>query len=275
VTKRFIRDYKLVVRASGGDVTIVPPMRISFSVIKSIAGALNRLTVKIYNLKESNRLALVKDAEDVKYIPISLYIGYKGKYELAYKGSVHKGNNARSGVDVTTTLECLDGGFAYLNYFTSTTLREGVSPVGKLLLDMYTITKGKITTQQSLTRPRVLVGNTVKLLNDVVAEYEDWYIEDEQLYIIKKDEVTSHYIPVIKASTGLINTPSREAKRISFKILIDPTVKVGRLVKLESSVQPHLNGIYKIETITYSGDNYGSDWSQTCSGFLNSDYKVI
>ena len=274
--QRFIRNYKLIIKLKGKEVVINPPVRINFTCTKSIAGALNAMSIKIYNINESNRLALVKDAEEGSYIPVSLFIGYDERYKLAYKGSVFKGNNARAGVDIITTLDCLDGGFDYINSFTSATVKGVNEAVGQILRDLKTTTKGKITSQQEIIRPRVLVGNTVKLLNDIVGEDENWYIEDEQLYILKKDEVTSNFRPLIKSSTGLIETPSREAKKVSFKILIDPAVKIGRIIQLESIVQPHLNGIYKIETIDLKGDTYGSEWSQTCYGFLtNLKYSVI
>jgi len=38
---------------------------------------------------------------------------------------------------------------------------------------------------------------------------------------------------------------------------------------------PHLNGVYRLETITYKGDNYGSTWGQTVSCILQPNYTVI
>lgn len=271
---RFNRDFKLIVRTSYRDVIISSPMRINFTISKSIEGLLSGCTIKLYNLKESFRLALVKDAEDEDYIPISLFIGYEDKIELAFKGNLYRGQNERSSTDIITTIECLDGG-SVLNSFVSQTITKNDYVIETIVNAVENVTFGRINTRQALIRPKVLVGNPIDLLNNLTLSTENWYIEDEQLNIIDVTQVTSNYVPLITAKTGLVETPTRQEQKVTFKILINPTVKVGRLIKLESSTAPHLNGIYKIYNITYNGDNYGSSWFQTCSGYLNLDYEVI
>lgn len=271
---RFNRDFKLIVRTSYKDVVISSPMRINFTISKSVDGLLSGCTIKLYNLKESFRLALVKDAEDEAYIPISLFIGYKDKTELAFKGNVYRGQNERSSTDMVTTLECLDGGLI-LDAFVSETITKNNIVIDTILKAVPTLTKGRINPRIELIRPKVLVGNPIDLLNNERRQYENWFIEDEKLNIINIKQVTSNYIPKISAKTGLIETPTRQEQKVTFKILIDPSVKVGRLIKLESTTAPHLNGIYKIYNITYNGDNYGQSWYQTCTGYLNLDYEVI
>ena len=79
--------------------------------------------------------------------------------------------------------------------------------INELLKDLPNTQKGKITDIETLTRPKVLVGNTYKILEDMINDEEqDLYIDNEQLNIIKKNEVTSSYIPLVNASSGLINT---------------------------------------------------------------------
>ena len=273
---RFNRDYKLVVQVSGGQsVEVVPPMRVSFSANKSVSGGLNKLTLNIYNLKTSNRLALVKDAEQRKHIPLSFSAGYNGELKLLFKGTVHRGTNSREGADFVTELECLDGGFDVLNSFTSKTVKGKARAVDSILGDMPNTSKGKLTTQQDLIRPKILVGSSAKLIDELVGDGETWYIDDEKLYIIKDDEVVSSFIPVVKASTGLLNTPSREQSKATFDTLMNPTLKIGGLCKLESVNAPHINGVYKIDSMGYTGDNYGAKWSQSVTGILTSGYKTL
>lgn len=271
---RFNRDFKLIVRTSYKDVVISSPMRINFTISKSVDGLLSGCTLKLYNLQESLRLALVKDAEDEDYIPVSLFIGYKDKIELAFKGNVYRGQNERSSTDMITTLECLDGG-SMLNAFVSETITKNDIVIDTILKSVPTITRGRINPRLELIRPKVLVGNPINLINSDLRESEKWFIEDEQLNVIDIKQVTSNYIPKISAKTGLIETPTRQEQKVTIKILINPSVKIGRLLKLESTTAPHLNGIYKIYNITYNGDNYGQSWYQTCTGFLNLDYEVV
>ena len=273
---RFDRDFKLSVQVSAGrTIDIAPPLRVSFSANKSVSGGLNKLTLNIYNLKEATRLALVKDAEQAKRIPLSFSVGYNGELKLLFKGTVHRGSNSREGTDFVTELECLDGGFDLLTSFTSQTVKGKARAVDTILTDMANTGKGKLTSQQDLIRPKVLVGSSAKLIDELVGEGETWYIDDEKLYIVKDGEVTSSYTPVVNATTGLLNTPIREQSKVTFETLMNPTLKIGGLCDLRSTTAPHLDGVYKIDSIGYTGDNYGTKWAQSVTGILISNPTVL
>ena len=274
-TPRFGRNYVLVITADGRNVVITPPMQIVFEVTKSIRGDLNKMNIQITNLAESKRLSLVKDAEQLKIMPIGLSVGYQDRIELIFKGNIHTGNNSRQGPDLLTSLECLDGGYDFLHSFTSRTVEGSRRALDAALEDMPNTGTGKITDRPVLTRPKVLVGNSARLIDDMVGPGETWYIDDEQLYVIKDNEVTSGLKPVVSAATGLISTPTRESKLVTFETLMNPTVKIGGLASLKSATAPYLDGIYRIETISYTGDNYGDAWMQTCTGTLAAGAKTI
>ncbi len=275
IIPRFNRTYTLEVDIGTRTEIIKPPMRISFEADKSTMGGLNKCRIQLYNIEERKRLAMAKDAEQKKRIPIRLSCGYEDRQELVFKGTVFTGGTERQGPDLITTLQSQDGGFDFTNSFTSRTVIGGGVAVNAILEDMVNTGIGKITPRPVLTRPKVLVGNSAELLNSLVTPGETWYIENEQLYIIKDNEVTSRFIPVVSAATGLISTPTRESKLVTFQTLINPTVKIGRRVQLISTTAPYMDGVYRIETITYSGDNYGDAWSQACTGRLGAGTVVL
>jgi hypothetical protein len=274
-TPRVGRDFELVIRVRGGDVVVKPPLQIEFQADKSIRGQLNKIQIKLYNLNEKNRLALVRDAEGRTNIPLSLAVGYEARLELVFKGTIHTAGSQRQGADIVTTIEGLDGGFDLTNSYTSRTVEGGKRAIDAALQDMPNTTVGKIRQRPVLTRPKILVGSSVKLIEDMIGDDETFYIDDEQLYIVGTDEVTSRFIPVVSAATGLISTPERKNKEVTFQTLMNPSIKIGRRVKLISKTAPHLDGIYKMDTISYQGSNYGSDWSQTCTGRLSAGAVVI
>jgi len=274
-TPRFSRNYVLVITTDGRNVVIAPPMQIVFEVTKSIRGGLNKMNIQITNLSESKRLSLVKDAEQRKIMPIGLSVGYQDRIELIFKGTIHTGSNSRQGPDLLTSLECLDGGEDFLNSFTARTVEGGRRAIDAALEDMPNTGTGKITDRPVLTRPKVLVGNSARLIDDMVVPGETWYIDDEQLFVIKDNEVTGGLKPVVSAETGLISTPTRDSSLVTFETLMNPTVKIGGLASLKSATAPHLDGIYRIETISYRGDNYGDEWTQTCTGTLAAEAKSI
>jgi len=269
------RDFILTLNIRGGTVTVIPPKRINFTADKSISGQLNKLELSIYGLSEKDRLALVKDAEDQKRIPISLQVGYKGLIQSVYKGTILTGSNERQGPDIVTKISGLDGGFDAINSFTNRTVRGGKTALDSILLDMPNTGEGKITVRPVLTRPKILVGNSLKLIDEAVNVGETWYIENEQLYIISDNEVVGRFIPVVSAKSGLISTPSRQNKLVTFETEMNPSVVIGGRAQLLSTTAPHLNGIYRVETISYSGDNYGDSWNMVCTGRLVGEVKVL
>lgn len=272
---RFDRDFELTVSVGGGrEVIVKPPMRISFSANKSVSGGLNKLTCRIYNLQPSNRLALTKDAEGREVIPISLRVGYKGTMALIFKGTVYRGQNFREGPDFITELESLDGGTQVLGAFISTTVR-GKDRALDAVRQTTGLGKGKTTTQEPLVRPRVLIGPTAHVLDELLEEGATWYVDDEQLYVLKSDEVTSSFVPVVNAATGLLNTPTREQSKVTFDTLMNPTLRIGSLCKLESQSAPHMNGLYRIIEMGYSGDNYGANWNMNVTALPAGDYTVL
>ena len=268
---RFNRTFELI----AGGVTVIPPMRIEFSADKSVIGGLNHLTVRVYNLNETHRLALVKDVEQSKRIPLSLSVGYQDTLHLVFKGTVHRGQNYREGPDFITELDSLDGGFDFLNSFTAATVKGRKKAVDKIVSDLPNTAKGKVRELDELLRPRVLVGQTMKLLDQIVNEGESWFIDDEKLFIMHNDEVVSSHIPVVKAQSGLLNTPTREYSKVTFETLMNPSLKIGGLCKLVSQSAPHLNGTYKIYSMGYTGDTFGFDWKQAFTAMLAEGYTAI
>jgi hypothetical protein len=272
---RFDRDYELAVSVGGGrEVIVTPPMRISFSATKSVSGGLNKMTCRIYNLQPSNRLALTKDAGGREVIPVSLRVGYRGAMALIFKGTIYRGLNFREGPDSVTELESQDGGAQVLGTFISTTVR-GKDRAIDAVRQASGLGKGKVTEQSPLIRPRVLVGPTARVLDDLLEEGATWYVDDEQLYVLKSNEVVSSFVPVVNAATGLLNTPTREQSKVTFETLMNPTLRIGNLCKLESQSASHMNGLYRIIEMGYSGDNYGSGWSMSITALPSGDYTVL
>ncbi len=272
---RFNRNYKVEIQLKGFDFIILPPLRIQFGCVKGMGRSVNKLTLKIFNLTKAKRDALVKDAEDRTYIPFTLWVGYGDDLGIMFKGSVHIAKTERSGTDLITTIESLDGGHDFLNSFTSKTVKNKGVAVDEILKDMPNTLAGKITKQNALIRPKVIVGNSVKMIEDQLNDGESYFIEEEKLYIMKEDEYIGSFIPLVRADTGLINAPTRQEKKVTFTTLTNPTLKVGGLCELESVYSPHLNGTYKIEYIEYKGDTYGTDWNQNVTAYSAQGLKRL
>lgn len=297
MTDRFLRDYILTIGLGAQAVVIRPPFRIVFSADKSDDATLNKMTLKIDGLNDDKRRLLVRDkddkppknvkadaegnpappkelrANDSRYFPIDLKIGYQGRVETIFRGSVDEAGSTRDGAQFVTTLTCLDGGHDFLHSFVSTSVTSKNAAIDAVLGTMPNTKKGKIGKQADITRPKILVGNSMATIQEMLDPDQRWFIDDERLNIISGDEVVSGYIPVVNAETGLLNIEPKK-KEVVMNTYLNPSIKVGGLVKLISTVSPGANGIYKVRMISYSGDFDGSDWMQKVSCSLAENYVV-
>jgi len=269
-----MRDYELTITLLSGEVVkIVPELRVQFEVNKSIKGGPNNCKLKIYNLSQDKRNKLIKDQTDKKVrLPFLLKAGYD-RLETIFRGNILEASSVRSGSDFITTISSVDGGHDYINSFTSKTVKS--SDPKHILEDMKNTKRGKITKIREPIRPRVLVGRSAKIIEDNLADDETMFIDDETMHIIKDDEVIDGNVVVISAETGLLETPTKKAKELNFKTLLNPNIKIGGVIELKSTTAVQLNGVYRVNTLKYSGDNYGTDWTQECSCVAMKNYKVL
>lgn len=282
MTDRFLRDYELTIGIGAQAVIIKPPFRIVFSADKSDKADLNKMTLKIDGLNEDKRRKLVRDSDEKdsngsdsnQYFPLDLKIGYQGKIETIFRGSVDQAFSVREGAQFVTTLICLDGGHDFLKGFVSTSVTSKGAAIDAVLGTMPNTKKGKIGKQADITRPKILVGNSMATVQDMLDPDQRWFIDNERLNILGGKEVVSGYVPVVSAETGLINTPEADKKEVTFTTFLNPSIKVGGLVRLISVTAPHLNGVYKVSLITYSGDFDGTDWSQKVTAEIAENYVV-
>lgn len=278
---RFDRNYRLTVGTGSGAVIIQPPLRCVFTVDKSVSGGLNKADITLYNLAPQSRKAMAKDPTEsgtdtaANRIPVILEVGYNGGLQTIFKGSVNKGRSRRQGADFITELNCLDGGDDFLLSFTSRTVTGKDKALSEILRDMPNTGRGKIGQQSELIRPKVLVGNSVQLVQDLIDSDQSWYIDNEQLYVTRENEVVSRFIPVVSAETGLINTPEREDRKATFQTMMNPSLKLGAQCSLQSKTAAQLNDVYKITAMTYAGDTDGRAWQQTVSGVIVPGATVV
>ncbi len=275
---RFNRKYKLFVRFSETDVIeITPPLNIQFQAKKTIISDVNELKINIFNLNENKRNKLIKDksqsSSNDRYLQVLLQVGYDDLVDV-FIGNIYEAGSTKKGTDFITTLTCKDGGFDVKNSFTSKTIAASINRVDELLKDMPNTKKGKITKQPVAVRPKVMVGSTSDLIGETLTGDESFFIDNEQLNIIKDDELISDFAVEVSEDTGLLNTPQKMESFIIAETLMNPSIKCGGQVLLISSVTA-LNELYRVDTIEFKGDYRGNDWGQTLYLRKSTGFKVL
>ena len=274
-SSRFGRDYELIIKTNTGEAIVIRnPIRIQFDAVKSVDAGLNSCRVRIYNLSKDKRKKLVKDDTDTKTkLEFLLKAGYN-KIETLFKGFILESFSEKSGADIVTTIVAMDGLVDAQGSYTSTTVKKG-DAINVILKDMPNTTRARISERPVVNRAKVLVGNSLKLVENNLKDDETYYIDEGKLYIIKQNEVVSDIIPLVNASTGLLNTPTKKKYEVTFNTLLNPTIRIGCQVKLESIYAENLNGTYKVLTITYRGDSMGTDWSQEVICIRLNEVKLL
>jgi hypothetical protein len=90
-----------------------------------------------------------------------------------------------------------------------------------------------------------------------------WFIRDGNLYILPKNKITVESAVVYSARHGtLVGSPTAtDHNGVQFTgVLVDTTLRVGRVVRLESR---RFTGLYKAVQVGFQGSNYGQEFYTT------------
>ncbi len=267
---RFNRDYEFHFGIEGQELIIRPPFNISFDVFKSLQQGVNKGNFKLYGLSESVRLKMNKTELEVdKHIPVKLLVGYAGAMEMIFKGNVWIGKTTREGAEFVVNLESQDGGVDFITAYMSGTFDNKQTAVNAILSSFQYCAKGQIAELDEYIRPRVLVGSSAVLLEDIIdRNKQNWFIDNEVIHIIDVGGNVSDLVPIVSAETGLLKTPERDQLKINFMTMINPSLRIGGLCEMKSVTAPHMNGIYNIAIINYIGEYNGADWRQQVTAIL-------
>lgn len=275
---RYERRYELriVVPGLARAVVIRDPLNIAFSADKSVKPKLNRLQCRVFNLQPELRALLVKDQGTAEPdIAVELKVGYEGLLGTIFSGRVEECTSDREGADWSTEIIALDGGKAWQRGFVSATVSTKEQAIQAAVASWEGPRVGKVGAfRNTLTRSKVIMGWGSDVLDDITETGQSYFIDDGKLYLLREDEVVSKYIPVVKAETGLLRPPQGQKGKCTFESLLNPQLRAGGLCQLQSKTQPHLSGIYKIDTISYSGEYEGSEWYQSVDAVRIEEYSV-
>jgi len=87
----------------------------------------------------------------------------------------------------------------------------------------------------------------------------EWFIRDGAVFVIKRGDVTQERGPIFSSEDAtLVGIPEPlEQGGVRFKGLLDVSMRVGRVCKLESE---HVTGWFKAVEVASSGSNFGGEF---------------
>lgn len=268
-----LSDRKCVVRV--GDRRI-EGLRIAFSVEKKAARESSKATLTINGLSKQTQALF--DAAD---LPVIIEAGYLEQFGAVFVGKAYRTTHNRTPPDVSTTLECADGGAEVRTAKGAWTYGKGAQ-TARIIRDVVAglglpLSSGSRITPNPATVPNgwAFAGLAANAL-DAITKATDlsWSIQDGQVQIL--DGAISgdgEEAVVLSQTTGMIGAPQEgevdsvtKQRRFTVRCLIQPRIRPERLVKIESTKAPKLSGLYRVVGLKVAGDNMGSgpdSWTMT------------
>lgn len=243
-------------------------IRAQFSVEKQLGKDPNSCDVVISNLKADTRAFLQR-----KPMHIKLDAGHDGEMRHLFSGDVRFCDTKKAGTDRETTLQLGDGdrAFRFATVRRSfapgtpvrTVLAEAARAMGLVLPDSIAGSE-ELSTQLALGG--AIVGPARDELTRLLAPYGySWSIQDGTLQILKDGVARPGSALLISRDTGMIGSPEfgppdKPGGRpsLSVRCLLYPELTPGGLISVQSK---DVNGTFRIERVSHTGDTHGDDWT--------------
>ena len=245
----------------------IKDLRIQFSMRKSLKKTPNESDVTITNLSSTSRAFMER-----RPMLVQVDAGYDDVPRLLFTGDVRFAMTKLKGADWETLLQVGDGDCHYhwsrvnRSYGPGTSVRTMLTDAaGSLGFKLPKHLADDKTLNAQFATGRTLQGPTRDELSRLLAAYGyDWSIQNNQLVVLRDDQVNAGQAIPISEETGMLDTPEfgsppRSGKKphINVKMLLYPEIVPGCLIQLTSKVK---NGLFRVEEVTHRGDTHGTTW---------------
>lgn len=272
----YLRKVELKVIPSSGSGITIDELRIKFKCEKTNESHPNKGEVEIYNLSDQTRAIL-----EAKNTRVELSIGYLGlspggvagtgfgsssTVETVFIGNVSKVVHKRESADIITQIEVKDGGNKHRNARLDKGYPPGIKPkqVFQELADSLglPISAMEGIPDEAYANGLTLSGLVRDHLSTLTSKFKlEWSIQDETLQVIPQDKTTNEGLIVLDPDSGLVGFPAKTAKGVEFVSLIQPRLRPGRKVEINSRI---VKGVFKIRKVTHEGDAHQGDFLSKC-----------
>lgn len=243
----------------------ITDLRITFVIGKTSDSNANTSKIKVYNLNERSRTILEQGGDLVAI----LEAGYTGTgLEVLFKGEIDKSRFRRIGSDWVTTIFVKDGNTAITkthfekSYAGPVDLKAVAEDVIRTLKNEADIVVKDLKNLSSDIIQNGFSANGLasRILDNIVEKQGlEWNIQNGELQIIAPDSSDNEAI-VLTPQTGLIGSPVRRENGIEFRALLQPKIRPGGAVKIESR---NLKGLFRVRQAQFKGDTHGTPWFVT------------
>jgi len=262
INDKFGRNYVLLVEASDGEtISIQPPFTIEFDITRNTLSSANICSIRIYNLSLLNRQRIEFNIYDQgKFRLVRLMAGYGNNLPIIFNGNINQAWSVREGTNFITQIESFDGGYAVNNAKINLPAKKGtpyaivIAQVAASLQENYNVSPGLIGDYPGvLMKDETYSGSTLEVLSQLT--HRTFFIDNGTIYCLLDNEcIINPSFTLVDAGAGLLGTPVREQKILTFDVLFEPRVIAGQIIQLQSATAVNgINGNYKVTGVKHRG----------------------
>ena len=276
--KLYGRRYRILIQTSGLNALDVSSLRCVFEITKSMADRMRNVAwLKIYNLNPIHEASLIQNGSR-----LIIQAGYNGHFGTIFVGNVIQKIRAKEkGTDFVLKLVCMDT-YVFSYYSTvgfTAVANQSMRDCTRQLVSKstYPAKEGTIA-NTNLTYPRgkVMFGMSRDYLAQIAKTNNNLlYQENGGINLVSVENTSRTYATELNAKTGLVGYPSQNEYGVTCTMLLNPGITLNSLVHINSRLvigrqfSPgsdipvralDVDGLYKIITLTHSGDTRGEEW---------------
>ncbi|BFO03416.1 hypothetical protein KNHN1_17940 [Pseudomonas guariconensis] len=263
-------------------------LRIRFAVRRGTISTPNTADIRVYNVSA----ATAKKAQLKEFGRVVLQAGYAGNYGVIFDGTIKQVRRGReSQTDTYLDITAADGDSAYNWSVINMSLAAGSTAQDHLkaavqAMEGRGVTMGEVAplSTNKLPRGKVMFGLTRDVLDNLGRTQDvSWSIQDGRMTLIPNTAYLPGDAVVVNYQTGMVGLPEQTQNGVNVRMLLNPSVKIGRILKLDNaSIQQYrygvsLNdqafndiihnqivldsdGVYKVLISDHYGDSRGGEW---------------
>lgn len=250
--------YRVTVYTKNETIQVMLPLTCKMTITRSILTQNSTANIELYNLSLETRKAIDQPpfqalTDNRKYVTVEAGYGHENSMYLIFKGYIIEAYSSKQGgaTNIITSIHAnaLDLLTSYSSYQfeAGTSNREIFKTLASDLTNCSIANIGAI--EGEIRSATTFEGNTLEQLNKLTGGYT--FIDNGQINCILSNEVIDVPIPVITDSNALLETPKRSAANLTVKTLFNPSLIVGQLLEIHSSIVPDYDGQYKVLGFTH------------------------
>lgn len=249
------------------DTLQVDGLRCVFKATKTLLKQPNTLDLKIHNLSENSRGQM-----KTKGSKVTLSAGYVGSLAVIFSGTSRTVDHLHEGTEWVTHIQCGDGAIGFTTGKFGQSYPPG-TPLSKIATDAagaLGINPGNLSVKLSGAAQTALKGFTDKsppgeVLDKVLRSLGlSFSIQDGAVQVLAPGSFLATSAVLLSEQSGLIGSPDHGTPNdkglpsvLKAKSLLNPMIKVGGKVQLQSDAVSGLFGVQKVE---HHGDQAGGEW---------------